>query len=134
MVESTLRLVQGDAGRRRGVRENQGRAMEISDKVREDLKRVAYESVSEGILHDVRVRYTHDAFGDECIKVTMIMDDGLTDDELSGMDGINMRFMDVLDDNLQHLLVFWELRTPEQMAQLEELHRMGLTLPGITLP
>ena len=98
--------------------------MEISDKVREDLKKVAYESLAEGILHDVRVRLTHDAFGDECIKVTMIMDDGLTDEELSGMDGINMRFMDVLDDDLKHLFAFWELRTPEQMAQLEQMAEM----------
>ena len=40
------------------------------------------------------------------------------------MSGINMAFMDVLDDDddLQHLFVFWEIRTPEQMAELD---RMG---------
>ena len=98
--------------------------MEISEKVREDLKRVAYGRFKEGILHDVRVRYTHDAFGDECIKVTLVMDDGLSRDDLSGMSGINMAFMDVLDDDddLQHLFAFWEIRTPEQMAELD---RMG---------
>ena len=95
--------------------------MEISEKVREDLKRVAYGRFKEGILYDVRVR-SHYAFGDECIKVTLVMDDGLSKDELSGMSGIKTAFMDVLDDDLQHLLVFWEIRTPEQMAELD---RMG---------
>ena len=93
--------------------------MEISEKVREDLKNVAYGRFKEGILYDVRVRYTHDAFGDECIKVTLVMDDGVTQDKLNGMSGINMAFTDVLDDELQHLLVFWEIRTPEQMAELD---------------
>ena len=95
--------------------------MEISDKVREDLKKVAYDSFEKGILHDVRVRFTHDAFGDECIKVTLVMDDDVTEAKLNAMSGINMRFMDVLDDELKHLLAFWEIRTPEQMAQLEKL-------------
>ena len=102
--------------------------MEISDKVREDLKRVAYECFEEGILHDVRVRLSHDELGEECIKVTFVLDDGLTEDQLSGMDDINTRFMKVLDDEVQHLFPFWEIRTPEQMAQLEklgQLDRMG---------
>ena len=94
--------------------------MEISEKVREDLKRVAYERFKKGILHDVRVRLTHDAFGDECIKVTLVMDDGVTEDKLNGMDGINGAFMKVLDDDLQHLFAFWEIRTPEQMAELDQ--------------
>ena len=96
--------------------------MEISDKVREDLKKVAYGCFEEGILHDVRVRLSHDELGEECIKVTFVLDDGLTEDELSGMDGINRAFMKVLDDDVQHLFPFWEIRTPEQMAQLD---RMG---------
>ena len=95
--------------------------MEISDKVREDLKRVAYERFKKGILHDVRVRLSHDELGEECIKVTLVMDDGLSKDELSGMSGINGAFMKVLDDDVQHLFAFWEIRTPEQMAQLEKL-------------
>ena len=95
--------------------------MEISDKVREDLKKVAYECFEKGILHDVRVRLSHDELGEECIKVTFVLDDGLTDDQLSGMDDINTRFMDVLDDEVQHLFPFWEIRTPEQMAQLEQM-------------
>ena len=98
--------------------------MEISDKVREDIKKVAYDRFKKGILHDVRVRYTHDAFGDECIKVTLVMDDGLSKDELSGMSGIKTAFMDVFDDDLKHLLAFWEIRTPEQMAQLDQMAKM----------
>ena len=95
--------------------------MEISDKVREDLKKVAYERFKKGILHDVKVRFTHDAFGDECIKVTLVMDDGVTEDKLKGMSGINRAFLKVLDDDLKHLLAFWEIRTPEQMAQLDQM-------------
>ena len=96
--------------------------MEISEKVREDIKRVAYGRFKEGILYDVRVRYTHDAFGDECIKVTLVMDDGVTQDKLNGISGIKTAFMEVLSDDLKHLLVFWEIRTPEQMTELD---RMG---------
>ena len=95
--------------------------MEISDKVREDLKKVAFERFGKALLHDVRVRLSHDELGEECIKVTFVLDDGLTDDQLSGMDDINTRFMDVLDDEVQHLFPFWEIRTPEQMAQLDRM-------------
>ena len=98
--------------------------MEISDKVREDLKKVAYDRFKKGILHDVRVRFTHDAFGDECIKVTLVMDDGVTQDKLNGISGIKTAFMEVLSDDLKHLLAFWEIRTPEQMVQLEQMAEM----------
>ena len=98
--------------------------MEISDKVREDLKRVAYERFKKGILHDVRVRLSHDELGEECIKVTLVMDDDVTEDKLNGMSGINGAFMKVLDDEVQHLFPFWEIRTPEQMAQLEKLGQL----------
>ena len=106
----------------RGVRESQGRAMEISDKVREDLKKVAFERFGKALLHDVRVRLSHDELGEECIKVTLVMDDGLTMDEMGGIVGINRAFIKVLDDDVQHLFPFWKIRTPEQMAQLD---RMG---------
>ena len=95
--------------------------MEISDNVREDLKKVAYDRFKEGILHDVRVRLSHDELGEECVRVTLVMDDGLSKDELSGMSGINMAFMDAFDDDLQHLYPLWEIRTPEQMAELDRM-------------
>ena len=95
--------------------------MEISDKVREDLKRVAYERFEKGVLHDVRVRLSHDELGDECIKVTLVMDDGVTEAKLNAISGINMRFFDVLGEDLQHLFPLWEIRTPEQMAELDRM-------------
>ena len=98
--------------------------MAISDKVREDIKKVAYDRFKKGILHDVRVRLSHDELGEECVRVTLVMDDGLYKDELSGMSGINMAFMDVFDDDLQHLFPLWEIRTPEQMVQLEQMAKM----------
>lgn len=52
------------------------------------------------------------------------MDDGVTEDKLKGMYGINRAFLKVLDDDLKHLLAFWEIRTPEQMAQLEKLGQL----------
>ena len=96
--------------------------MEISDKVREDLKKVAFDRFGNVVLHDVRVRLSHDELGDECIRVTLVMDGDLTVDEMGGIVGINSAFMDVLDDDLQHLFPLWEIRTPEQMAELD---RMG---------
>ena len=88
--------------------------MPISDEANATVKKMVFDRFKPGKIHDIRLELSFDSFGDECIRVHMLMDKSITADDLSdNLMEIHDIVIDAVDDDLKDLFPVFDIQKAE---------------------
>lgn len=89
--------------------------MQISEEANAIVKKMVFDRFDRGKIHDIRLELSFDSFGDECIRVHMLMDKSITADDLSdNLMEIHDIVIDAVDEELKDLFPVFDIKKTDE--------------------